>query len=157
MLLVFPLNGLMKGMGKIIEWSIIDESQHTDGMIELFKVFVNENPDIRETVLTDSVKNIAIEMVSLEEAFIDLIFHKYSDGDFFDLTADKLKRYIKFIADHRLKIMGYEPVFGLDTTNPLPELDVMIYAPTHTNFFENRATDYAAISTTGSWSELWGC
>lgn len=160
MLLIFPLNGLMKGMGKIIEWSIIDETQHTDGMIELFKVFVAENQDIRLNVLRDTVENIAAEMVKLEEAFIDLMFQKYTvetEGEFFDLTRDKLKRYIKFVADHRLKTMGYDAMFKLDSVNPLPELDVMIYAPAHTNFFENRSTDYSGISTTGSWATLWGC
>ncbi len=43
MLLIFPLNGFMKGMGQIVTWSIVDETQHTEGMIELFKVFVEEN------------------------------------------------------------------------------------------------------------------
>ncbi len=41
-LLIFPLNGFMKGMGQIVTWSIVDETQHTEGMIELFKVFVEE-------------------------------------------------------------------------------------------------------------------
>lgn len=43
MLLSFPLNGMMKGMGQIITWSIVNETQHTDGMIKLFKIFLQEN------------------------------------------------------------------------------------------------------------------
>jgi ribonucleoside-diphosphate reductase beta chain len=31
----------------------------------------------------------------------------------------------------------------------------MINAPTHTNFFENRATDYAKGALKGSWDEVW--
>ena len=41
-------------------------------------------------------------------------------------------------------------------TNPLPWVEEMINAPTHTNFFENRATDYAKGALTGSWDEVWG-
>jgi len=37
--------------------------------------------------------------------------------------------------------------------NPLPWLDEMLNAVEHTNFFENRATEYSKASTTGSWEE----
>jgi ribonucleoside-diphosphate reductase beta chain len=40
--------------------------------------------------------------------------------------------------------------------NPLPWVEEMINAPTHTNFFENRATDYARGALTGDWKEVWG-
>ena len=39
--------------------------------------------------------------------------------------------------------------------NPLPWVEEMINAPTHTNFFENRATDYAKGALAGDWSEVW--
>ncbi len=175
MLLIFPLNGFMKGMGQIVTWSIVDETQHTEGMIELFKVFVEENKTgdqpIRPYVLQETVYKIAKEMVGLEEAFIDLVFKKYKDEpvnddndletknnkDFFGLTPQRLKAYIKYIADRRLNLMGYKSIFNLEPfpTNPLPELEIMINAPTHTNFFENKSTDYANVSTKGTWSEIW--
>jgi ribonucleoside-diphosphate reductase beta chain len=31
----------------------------------------------------------------------------------------------------------------------------MINAPTHTNFFENRATDYAKGALSGDWADVW--
>ena len=37
--------------------------------------------------------------------------------------------------------------------NPLPWLDDMLNAVEHTNFFENRATEYSKASTTGTWEE----
>jgi ribonucleoside-diphosphate reductase beta chain len=40
--------------------------------------------------------------------------------------------------------------------NPLPWVEEMINAPTHTNFFENRATDYAKGALKGSWEDVWG-
>ena len=35
-------------------------------------------------------------------------------------------------------------------------VEEMINAPTHTNFFENRATDYARGALSGNWDEVWG-
>jgi ribonucleoside-diphosphate reductase beta chain len=37
--------------------------------------------------------------------------------------------------------------------NPLPWLDEMLNAVEHTNFFENRATEYSKASTVGTWEE----
>ena len=43
MLLNFPRHGLMKGMGQIVTWSIVDETMHAENMIRLFKEFIKEN------------------------------------------------------------------------------------------------------------------
>ena len=40
--------------------------------------------------------------------------------------------------------------------NPLLWVEGMINAPTHTNFFENRATDYAKGAMKGKWGDVWG-
>jgi ribonucleoside-diphosphate reductase beta chain len=155
MLLIFPLNGLLKGMGQIVTWSIVDETQHTEGMIDLFLTFVAENKDIRIDVLRDTIYQIAREMVALESAFIDLVFAKYPTESFFGLTSTRLKLYIEFIADHRLKTMGFASIFNTSDANPLPELAVMINAPTHTNFFENSSTDYSNVAVIGTWQDVW--
>ena len=42
MLLNFPRHGLMKGMGQIVTWSIVDETMHAENMIKLFKEFIKE-------------------------------------------------------------------------------------------------------------------
>ena len=40
MLLNFQRYGKMKGMGKVVEWSIRDESIHVEGIARLFKITV---------------------------------------------------------------------------------------------------------------------
>jgi ribonucleoside-diphosphate reductase beta chain len=50
--------------------------------------------------------------------------------------------------------MGMKGIFKVKK-NPLPWVEEMINAPTHTNFFENRATDYAKGALTGSWDDVW--
>lgn len=154
MLLMFPMNGLMTGMGQIVTWSIADETQHVEGMIELFKTFVNEN-GIDVDRLKPKMHTVISEVVDLERDFIKLMFR--DQKEFFGMTAELLELYIEFVADVRLKSMGFEPLYETSVENPIPEMSFMINAPTHTNFFENTSTDYSNVSYTGKWSDVWGC
>ena len=170
MLLSFPLNGLMKGMGQIITWSIVDETQHIDGMISLFRIFLKENTTckcrykkiygcscIRPEVLKETVKNIAYNMVNLEDNFINLVYQEYSEDQIFmNISKFNLKKYIRFIANKRLNTMGYDNLFPTALENPLPEFEIMINAPINTNFFENRSTDYSKPVNSNNWKTVWG-
>ena len=148
MLLNFPRHGLMKGMGQIVTWSIVDETMHTESMLQLFKTYIKENPEIWNDELKGKIYTIAERMVELEDKFIDLC------GEARDLTKDQLKQYIRYIADRRLITMGLKGIFKVKK-NPLPWVEEMINAPVHGNFFENRVTDYAKGALTGSWSDVW--
>jgi len=151
MLLNFPRTGKMKGMGQIVTWSIVDETMHAENMMKLFKTYINENQEIWNDELKSSIYVIAERMVELEDKFIDLAFgFNAIEG----LTADDLKKYIRYIADRRLIGLGMKGIFKVKR-NPLPWVEEMINAPTHTNFFENRATDYAKGALSGSWDEVW--
>jgi ribonucleoside-diphosphate reductase beta chain len=152
MLLNFPRHGKMKGMGQIVTWSIVDETQHAESMIKLFRAYVEENRDIWNDELKSSIYTIAEKMVELEDKFIELSF---SMGEMEDLTEDDVKKYIRYICDRRLISLGMKGIFKVKK-NPLPWVEEMINAPTHTNFFENRATDYAKGALSGSWENVWG-
>jgi ribonucleoside-diphosphate reductase beta chain len=151
MLLNFPRTGKMKGMGQIVTWSIVDETMHAENMMKLFKTYIQENNEIWNDDLKSRIYAIAERMVDLEDKFIDLAF---SSGDMEGLTADELKKYIRYIADRRLIGLGMKGIFKVKR-NPLPWVEEMINAPTHTNFFENRSTDYAKAAHTGTWDEVW--
>lgn len=152
MLLNFPRHGKLKGMGQIITWSIVDETQHTENMIKLFKEYIKENPEIWNDELKSKLYTIAEKMVELEDRFIDLAF---AMGPMQGLSSEDVKQYIRYIADRRLLSMGLKGIMKVKR-NPLPWVEEMINAPTHTNFFENRATDYAKGALSGDWNEVWG-
>jgi ribonucleoside-diphosphate reductase beta chain len=57
-----------------------------------------------------------------------------------------VKNYIRYIGDRRLQQLNLEPIFGMDK-NPLPWMDEMLNGAEHTNFFENRSTEYSKAST----------
>jgi ribonucleoside-diphosphate reductase beta chain len=152
MLLNFPRHGKMKGMGQIVTWSIVDETQHTENMVKLFRTYIEENREIWNDDLKGRLYTIATRMVELEDKFIDLAFQM---GAMEDLSAEDVKKYIRYIADRRLISLGLKGQFKVKR-NPLPWVEEMINAPTHTNFFENRATDYAKGSLSGDWGDVWG-
>ena len=152
MLLNFPRHGKMKGMGQIITWSIVDETMHTENMIKLFKTYINENNEVWNDELKGSIYTIAEKMVELEDKFIDLAF---SIGPMDNLDEADVKKYIRYITDRRLISLGLKGIMKVKR-NPLPWVEEMINAPTHTNFFENRATDYAKAAYSGTWDDVWG-
>lgn len=153
MLLLFQHNGLLLGMGRIVAWSVIDENNHTNGMIHLYKLFVEENIDrINISRLKNNINNIAIEMVKLEDAFIDETFGTYES--FFDLTAKTMKNFIRFIADKRLEALQCEKIYNIKD-NPLPWIEQIINAQEHANFFEQTSTSYSKIDTTNTWNDVW--
>jgi len=152
MLLNFPRHGKMRGMGQIITWSIVDETMHAESMIKLFRTYIEENREIWNDDLKSRIYSIAEKMVELEDKFIDLTFGM---GPMEGLTSEEVKKYIRYIADRRLISLGLKGVFKVKR-NPLPWVESMINAPTHTNFFENRSTDYAKGAMIGKWDDVWG-
>jgi ribonucleoside-diphosphate reductase beta chain len=151
MLLNFPRHGKMKGMGQIVTWSIVDETMHTEGLIKLFRTYVEENKELWNDETKGQIYTVCEKMVELEDKFIDLAF---TMGKVEGLRDTEVKEYIRYIADRRLISMGMRGIYKVKK-NPLPWVEEMINAPTHTNFFENRATDYAKGALSGDWSEVW--
>ena len=149
MLLNFPRFNKMKGMGQIVSWSVRDETLHTNSIIKLFRTFISENPEIWTEGLQRELYVACSTIVDHEDAFIDLAFEL---GGIEGMTPDDVKRYIRFIADRRLSQLGLQGIYRIEK-NPLPWLDNMLNAVEHTNFFENRATEYSKAATRGSWEE----
>ena len=96
--------------------------------------------------ITDCCRTI----IGFEDNFIDLAF---GQGPIEGLTPQEVKDYIRYIGDRRLQQLNLEPIYGT-TKNPLPWMDQMLNGAEHTNFFENRATEYSRASTGGTWEEV---
>ena len=151
-LLNFPRQNKMKGMGQIVTWSVRDESLHTDSVIRLFHTFIAENSQVWSEEFQRELYVICSTVVEHEDAFIDLAFEL---GGVEGLTGREVKDYIRYIADRRLSQLGLQPIYRLED-NPLPWMDEMLNGAEHTNFFENRATEYSKAATQGTWDQVWG-
>ena len=149
MLLNFQRYGKMKGMCQIVTWSIRDESHHVENMIKLFHALIDENRKVWNDNFKKTLYQICRDMVDLEDKFIDLAFEM---GGVQGLEPKQVKQYIRHIADRRLLQLGLKPNFKVKD-NTLPWLDWVLNGVEHTNFFENRATEYTKGNLTGN---LWG-
>jgi ribonucleoside-diphosphate reductase beta chain len=149
-LLNFQRFGKMKGMGQIVAWSVRDETLHTNSIIKLFKTFLQENPEIWTEELKRRLYIACSTIVAHEDAFIDLAFSV--EGAIDGITASEVKSYIRFIADRRLLQLGLNQLYNIPK-NPLMWLDEILNGVEHTNFFENRVTEYTKAATQGSWED----
>ncbi len=146
MLMNFPRFNKMKGMGQIVSWSVRDESLHCEGMIKLYHAFSHETGAVTQNV-ADDIVDCCRTVVGLEDRFIDLAFEA---GEVQGMTPADIKRYIRFIADWRLRQLGLPAVYGV-AENPLPWLQTLLSGVEHANFFEARATEYSKAATRGQW------
>ena len=94
---------------------------------------------------------MARQAVKLEDKFVDLA---YSMGEIEGLDAAEVKQYIRYITDRRLLQLGMKPNFKVKD-NPLPWLEWVLNGADHTNFFENRVTEYEVAGLTGKWDDVY--
>ncbi len=151
MLLNFQRFGKMKGMGKVVEWSIRDESMHVEGNSKLFKVFCKEHARIIDDEFKKEIYEMARQVVKLEDKFVELA---YKLGEIEGLDMAEVKQYIRYITDRRLLQLGMKPNFKVKD-NPLPWLEWVLNGADHTNFFENRVTEYEVAGLSGKWDDAY--
>jgi ribonucleoside-diphosphate reductase beta chain len=137
----------MKGMGQIVSWSVRDESLHCEGIIKLYHAFNKETGAVTKSV-ADDIVDCCKTVVGLEDKFIDLAFEA---GEIQGMTPDDIKKYIRFIADWRLRQLGLPEAYNAGAENPLPWLQSMLSGVEHANFFEARSTEYSKAATKGQW------
>ncbi|MGY8867829.1 MAG: ribonucleotide-diphosphate reductase subunit beta, partial [Methylophagaceae bacterium] len=87
----------------------------------------------------------------LEDKFLDLA---YDRGIIEGLEKSEVKEYIRYITDRILLQLGMKPNFKVKE-NPLPWLEWVLNGADHTNFFENRVTEYEVAGLSGSWDNAY--
>lgn len=100
-LLSLGLDGRYKGLSQIISWSALDETEHSNTGISLFRLLVKEQP----LTLEEKFRIVCgfHQVIRNEFTFIDKIF----DGRFLPkLNKDDLKQYILYRANNRLASLG---------------------------------------------------
>lgn len=138
--------GLMQGTNKVNEWSLRDEEEHVDNNMKIFlKELENFNKEDKREIM-NYVKKIIKSYVEAEHLFLDLV---YEIGDQEDMTKADMKTYIKYLANLRMKQLGWKPVYE-DVSNPLTWMDWVLSGKKHTNFFEERVADYSHDTLKGS-------
>lgn len=150
-LLNFQRYGKMKGMCEIVRWSILDESQHVEGLVKLFRTQCEEHPEIVTDQFKQTIYDMARNVNELEQRFVDLAFEL---GGVSGLTKEEISEYVKYLIDRRLIQLGLKGNFGI-TKCPIPWFDDIMTTPVLANFFESRETEYQVTNLVGSWEEAY--
>ena len=142
-LLSFKMRNKLKGVGQIVEWSIRDESLHSEAGCWLFRTLVKENKELRTPELEAAINEAALLSLQLELDFIEKV---YELGDLEGCSKYNLTNFIKNRVNTKLADLGYSPILtDIDMTavNEMKWFDALSAGKQHTDFFANRVTNYA--------------
>ena len=112
---------LMEGSAKIISLIARDESQHLALSTHIIKNW-QQGDDTEMLKVIKNEKDTVYDMfktcVEEEKAWAN---HLFKSGSIIGLNETLLHRYVEFIANKRLKAIGFDPIFDQPVTqNPLP-------------------------------------
>ena len=142
-LLSFKLRNLLKGVGQIVEWSIRDESLHSEAGCWLFRQLMVEKPELNTPELRKSIEEAALLSLKLELDFIDKV---YEMGDLEGCSKYDLVSFIKYRVNTKMQDLGYGPIVnGIDDASikRMKWFDSLSAGKQHTDFFANRVTNYS--------------
>ena len=142
-LLSFKLRNKLKGVGQIVEWSIRDESLHSNAGCWLFRTLLKENPELDTPELRAQIEEAAKLSLKLELDFIDKV---YEMGDLEGCTKYDLTSFIKHRVNTKMGDLGYDPIVnGIDqeAVQRMKWFDNLSAGKQHTDFFANRVTNYS--------------
>jgi ribonucleoside-diphosphate reductase beta chain len=113
---------LMEGSAKIISLIARDEAQHLALSTHVLKLWANgkDDPEMAKIAkeCQEDVYELWRECVLEEKDWADYLF---KDGSMIGLNAALLNQYVEYIANRRLKALGFNAIFDQPVnTNPLP-------------------------------------
>ena len=111
---------LMEGSAKIISFIARDEATHLNLSTQIIKNWHANDGAMKK--IAESCKDQVIEMYKLcveeEKAWAK---HLMKDGSIIGLNENLLGQYVEFVANKRLKGIGFDPLFDRPANaNPLP-------------------------------------
>lgn len=131
-------SGKMLGSAQMIRFIQRDEVTH----LLLFQKMINslrkESPQLFTAKLEEEVIEMFKEAVNIESSWGDYI----TQGKVLGLTSEIIHQYIQYLADERLKKVGFSPIFNVK--HPIKWVDAFsAFNEQKTNFFEGNVTNYA--------------
>jgi len=142
-LLSFKMRNKLKGVGQIVEWSIRDESLHSEAGCWLFRTLIKENPQLKTQELEAAINEAALLSLKLELDFINKV---YEFGDLEGCSKYDLTNFIKNRVNTKLGDLGYAPILtdvDIKSVNNMKWFDHLSAGKQHTDFFANRVTNYS--------------
>jgi len=144
-LLSFKMRNKLKGVGQIVEWSVRDESLHSNAGCWLFRTLMEEQPKFKTKKLVKEIEEAGRLAMKLEFNFIDKVFEL---GDLENLTKNELKNFIKHRINTKMSDLGLDPIvpsadIDKGALKTMKWFDAVIAGKQHTDFFASRVTNYS--------------
>jgi ribonucleoside-diphosphate reductase beta chain len=142
-LLSFKMRNKLKGVGQIVEWSIRDESLHSEAGCWLFRTLIQENPKLKTKELEAAINEAALLSLKLELDFINKV---YELGDLEGCSKYDLEHFIKNRVNTKLGDLGYKSIISnvdMTAVERMKWFDHLSAGKQHTDFFANRVTNYS--------------
>lgn len=132
---------VLKDVANVVSYTSKEEALHAEGGMALIKQIRTEHPELFDQELEDKIYQEVQEAVNAESEIIKWILQGYTN-DF--LSEEILINFLKDRLNESLEQIGYEKQFEIDSEK-LKVTEFMreeIYAPTLTDFFNQRPIDY---------------
>ena len=142
-LLSFKMRNKLKGVGQIVEWSIRDESLHSEAGCWLFRTLIEENPELKTPELETAINEAALLSLQLELNFIKKC---YELGDLEGCSQYDLENFIKNRINTKLGDLNYKGIISdIDMTSVerMKWFDHLSAGKQHSDFFATRVTNYS--------------
>jgi ribonucleoside-diphosphate reductase beta chain len=131
-------SGKMLGSAQMIRFIQRDEVTHLVLFQNLINSLKRERPDLFTEQLKEEVYEMFRNAVRLESDWGKYI----TQGQILGLTNDIVEQYIQYLADDRLKAVGFAPLYNV--THPIKWVDDFAkFNDQKTNFFEGTVTNYS--------------
>lgn len=125
---------ILPGLCKANEFIARDEGIHTEFGIQRYKIETTVGGE--EPLSEKRIHEIISDAVRVCEKFT----REALNVELVSMNSDDMIKYVKTIADHICKLLGYNPIYN--TNNPFDWMNE-IALQNKTNFFEGRVTEYA--------------
>ena len=134
-------NAVLKGMSNAVAATSLEENIHFMFGADLINVIREENPEIFDDDMSESVIERVKESYESEKEIIEWIFEL---GDFDYLRKSDVVEYIKKRYNSGLVSCGFDSFFDVDQSaiDRTEWFDLQINSTTHTDFFNKRSVNY---------------
>lgn len=128
-----------------------DEQLHVHFFTNLFKELLKENPELDTPEMKQFVEEAFKEATDLEIKWFQYIIGDKLDG----IDPEEMESYLKFMANKRVKQLGYDHIFPEHRTNTMRWIKA--YEDVNaakSDFFEQKSRQYAKVSSDNGFDEL---
>lgn len=144
-------NQKMVSTSTMINYINRDEQLHVNYFTNLYKELLKENPELDTNDMRMFVEEAFKTATELEIEWFRYIIGNKIDG----INPDEMESYLKFMANKRMKQLGYDHVYPNHRLNTMKWIKA--YEDVNaakSDFFEQKSRQYAKVSTDNGFDEL---